>query len=50
MDESTDISCEKELGVGICYFSKRVNDFLTLFLGLISITDASATGMFNGTN
>lgn len=47
VDESTDISCEKELGVVVRYFSKRANDFLTRFLGLISITDASATGMFN---
>lgn len=46
IDESTDISCEKEMGVVVRFFSMKADDFQTRFLGLIPITDASANGMF----
>lgn len=46
LDESTDRSCTKELGVVVRYFSDRTGDFVTQFLGLIPISDASAHGIF----
>nr|XP_037270232.1 uncharacterized protein LOC119161823 [Rhipicephalus microplus] len=47
VDESTDVSCTKELAVVARFFSRSKRDFLTAFLGLVPVTDASAEGLFS---
>lgn len=47
VDESTDVSCTKELAVVARFFSRSEKDFLTAFLGLVPVTDASAEGLFS---
>ncbi|KAL3205574.1 hypothetical protein MRX96_040752 [Rhipicephalus microplus] len=47
VDESTDVSCTKELAVVARFFYRSKRDFLTAFLGLVPVTDASAEGLFS---
>ena len=46
VDESTDISCEKQLCVLVRYYSDNINRIVTTFLGLISLTSATADSVF----
>lgn len=48
LDESTDISVLKMLGVTIRYYSHNLNKIITTFLGLVEIEDGSANGIVNG--
>lgn len=46
LDESTDVSSEKELAVVIRYYSHKKSAFVTAFLGLVPVFDCSASGLF----
>lgn len=45
VDESTEKSCTKELGI-VRYFARKSDSFATRFSGLVPITDTPANGIF----
>lgn len=48
LDESTDISVVKLLGISIRYFSRSSKKIISTFLGLVEIEDGSANSIVNG--
>ena len=48
IDESTDISVLKMLGVSIRYFSRSLKKIISTFLGLVEIEDGTAVSILNG--
>lgn len=48
LDESTDISVSKMLGVSIRYFSRSLKTIISTFLGLVEIEDGTANSIVNG--
>lgn len=48
IDESTDISVLKMLGVSIRYFSRSLKKIISTFLGLVAIEDGTAVSIVNG--
>lgn len=48
LDESTDISVSKMLGVSIRYFSRSLKTVISTFLGLVEIEDGTANSIVNG--
>lgn len=48
IDESTDVSVSKLLGVTVRYFSFALKKIVSTFLGLIELEDGTANGIVNG--
>lgn len=48
LDESTDISVSKILGISIRYFSRSLKTIISTFLGLVEIEDGTANSIVNG--
>ncbi|GBP43091.1 hypothetical protein EVAR_96353_1 [Eumeta japonica] len=48
LDESTDISISKMLGVSIRYYSRSLKAIISTFLGLVEIEDGTANSIVNG--
>lgn len=48
IDESTDVSVSKLLGVTVRYFSKSVKKIISTFLGLVELEDGTANNIVNG--
>lgn len=48
VDESTDISVNKLLGVAICYFSIDSKDIVSTYLGLVELNKCDAQGISTG--
>ncbi|XP_037825293.1 uncharacterized protein LOC119613346, partial [Lucilia sericata] len=48
LDEGTDISVEKLLGVVIRYYSSSKKQFVTTFLGLIDLVEGNADALLEG--
>ncbi len=45
IDESTDISVSKQLGVSIKYYSKSQNRIISTFLSVIEVNQSDALGL-----
>lgn len=50
IDESTDVSVSKLLGVTVRYFSLTLKKIVSTFLGLVELEDGTANGIVNGLN
>lgn len=48
IDESTDVSIAKLLGVAVRYFSANANDVVSTYLGLVELKKCDASGISAG--
>ena len=45
VDESTDVSCSKHLGVSTVYYSRMMKRIVSTFLGLVEVRTGDAIGL-----